>query len=641
MEQPITINKYLSEKSDEILKKCDDAIKNGIKIHFNSPVGSGKTTMAIEIMECNPDKNFVVLFPQISITEQVKVKLVAKGLDAVIVNSRTIEKAIADNKSTIKNRIMLSTVDSAYKLIEEINFTGKDTVVIMDETHTYLQAPREKHTATMQAILDKEFPVIGFSATPSSWVSKFLLEIDNEIEFQFKKDRKQEVYQTTVKKGLLRTVAYEITEDFKGPVVVFMETKRHQEQLRSLITEYNSSINVCILNADTKSKTEWQYLMNNDSLPTNFDVFLINSVAQAGVNITSQDIQQVYLLDCFDPFGFAQYLGRCRNYKRSYHYYNSPYGKQLEAFDSNEIQERIDFVTEVLASDNKQIQQLLKRLKPMISDQVYLNNKNILTADKCKIAYSVYEKLRGLSGDDLILVTESLFPDIEFQCLPELDGIVVTPAGSQQKSRKTAQTRLREYIESDHDLINDLAVKMNFNYSESNMVDTINKHFGSKGLKTLQEREDKLREIHELGKKAQITPKRLIEINSLFRQSHNHEGVLQELMSLNGNKFNHINSAIKFFEGTTPAKIKTLMENIYHQKGELLTALEWKKLLKQDVQNPTNSSILIDNLYKFCLHTTRSNGKLRLDKINETIEDYLETYDFKHLVYYQGKLSPK
>ncbi|MBN2637091.1 MAG: DEAD/DEAH box helicase family protein [Prolixibacteraceae bacterium] len=644
MEQSILIKKYLSEKRDIILSESTEAIQNGLKIHINSPVGSGKTTMAIEVMESNPDKNFVVLFPQISITEQVKVKLDAQELDAVIVNSRTIDKVIAENKQATQNRIMLSTVDSAYKLINELKFTSEDTVVIMDETHTYLQSPRDNHTRSIQAILDGEFPIIGFSATPSSWVNKFLLEVDKEVEFKFKNDRNHLVNQTTVKKGLLRTVAEEITSGSKGLVVVFMENIRSQKQLKKYLNELDSSLKVCWLNSETKTTTyisEWQHLMNNDQLSGDYDVYLINSVAQAGVNINNKNIQRVFLVECFDPFGFAQYMGRCRNYNKSFHYYNSTYGKQLVAFDYRKIQERIDFVSEVLTSNNKQIQQLLKRFKTTISEQIYLNNNNILVTDKCKIANSVFEELRGLSGDDLVLVTENIFPDIEFICLPELDGITITSTISQKRNRKASQDRLRDYIVSDHDLINELAIRMSHNYSESNMQDTIDKQFASKGLKQLQKREDKLREIQALTKKAQFTPGRLIGINSMYRQSHHHQGVLQELMSLNGNKLNNINQAIKFFEGMSVKAIKTAMEEIYQQEDELLSAKEWKKLLRSEVPNPTKSDQLINNLFKYCLQTKRSNGQLKLVKINESMDDYLQSFNFKHLTYNQGKLSLK
>lgn len=644
MTSPIQINKYLSEKKDEILKATTGAIQHGQKIHINSPVGSGKTTMAIDIMESNPDKNFVVLFPQISISEQVKVKLVANGHEAVVVNSRTIDNVIAGNSESITNRIILSTVDSAYKLIDGIDITSENTVFIMDETHTYLQNPRDNHTRTIEAILEGGFPIIGFSATPSSWVNKFLLQVDKEIEFEFINERKHLVNQTTVKKGLLRTVAEEITSDTEGLVVVYTENKKNQEQLKKDLLALDDSIKVCLFNSETKNttyKTEWQYLMNHDKLTANYDVYLINSVAQAGVNITNKDIHRVYLVDCFDPFGFAQYLGRCRNYTKSFYYYSSTYGKQLEAFDSNKIQKRIDFMTTVLSSDNEEIKQLVKQLKPTISDQVSQDNKNNLVVDRCKIANSVYSELRGLSGDDLMLVIQELFSDVEFTEMPELDGITVTPASSQRKSRKNAQDKLKEKIMEEQDLINELNTKLNFNYSKASILSAIDKHYNSIGLKTFQKKGSKLEEILEIAEKAQFPLKRLFETNSLFRQSQFHEEVLEELLSLNGNKFNHINAAIKFFGGTTSATIKKLMKDVYPQKGELLTAREWRKILNSDVQNPTNSSMLIDNLYKFCLHTTRSNGKLRLDKINETIEDYMETYDFKHLVYYQGKLSPK
>ena len=644
MEQPIQINKYLSESRDEILEQCDDAIKNGLKIHFNSPVGSGKTTMAIDIIESNPDKNFVVLFPQISITEQVKVKMDAMGLDAVMVNNRTIDKVIEDNKQVVQNRIMLSTVDSAYKLIDELNITSEDTVVIMDETHTYLQSPRENHTRTIQAILDGGFPIIGFSATPSGWVNRFLLEVDKQIEFKYINDRNHEVNQTTVKKGLLRTVAEEITSDTRGLVIVFTENKRSQEQLKKELSELDDSIKVCVFNSETKNTTqeqEWKHLMNHDKLTAKYDVYIVNSVAQAGVNITNNEIHRVYLVDSFDPLGFAQYLGRCRNYTKSYHYYSTAYSKQTALFDYNAIEEGVNYYIQLLNSSNKEMQQLLKKLLPIIPDHVYVDNNNRMVANKCSIAGAIYKNLRGLGGDKLIEVTEKLFADIEFTILPELDGSVVAPAKYKEASRKKAHKELKQCITKEHDLINQLLLKMEYENSMAKMEQTIDEHFSSNGTKLLQTREGKLREIFDNVKRAQMSPARLAAINSLYRLSHNDEKVLDELMKLTNKQYLNINNAKKFFSNTSVTNLKQLLEEIYEWIGEALKPDEWRKLLKAEVASIPNSTLIEEKLYKYCLQTKKSNGKQKLIRINVTYEEYLEQFNFKSLTYSGGRLTPR
>ncbi len=643
MEQPILINNYLSEKRKKIFKYCGKAIRKHQKIHIKSPVGSGKTTIATEIMEKYPDKNFIVLFPYISITEQVLVKLESKGLNAVIVNGKTIIKVIADNKHVIQNRIMLATVDSTHKLINELKMSSQDTVVIIDETHTFLQSPRDDHTRSVEAILAGGFPVIGFSATPSMWVIKFLLEVDEQVEFQYKKGHKQKVIQTTVKHGLLRTVAEEITANQKGMTVVFMEYKRQQNKLEEYILECDATLKVCSLNADTKNSThkkEWQHLMNNDSLSADYDVYLINSVAQAGVNIINKNIDRVYLVDCFDPFGFAQYLGRCRNYTKKFHYFNSTYGKQLELFDGIIIEKTIDFIQKVLDSTDTEMQNLYRKLIPTMSDIIFMDEENNLVPNKCKIANNVFEKLRGLSGEELLYAMGKLFPNIKFITMETLDGMVVTPAVSQAKSRNKAKLDLREIIIESHDIINDLVVQMNYKYDEANMHYMIATQFNS-GTRVLKKKEDKLKEIKKLVKRSQISPARLVTINSMYRQSHFSENVLDELLKLHNNQVVQIKEAIIFFGNTTSTTIKKIMSGIYHQRGELLTAKEWKKQLEYEVVTSVRSPKLLKNLYTYCLQTKRSNGMLKLVKVNETIEDYLEAYNFQHLTYFQGKLSPK
>jgi superfamily II DNA or RNA helicase len=62
MEHQITVKKYLSEKK-RILKIIAKAIDNKDKIHINAPVGSGKTTLILKLIQHYPDKRFLILFP--------------------------------------------------------------------------------------------------------------------------------------------------------------------------------------------------------------------------------------------------------------------------------------------------------------------------------------------------------------------------------------------------------------------------------------------------------------------------------------------------------------------------------------------------------------------------------------------------
>ena len=50
--------------------------------------------------------------------------------------------------------------------------------------------------------------------------------------------------------------------------------------------------------------------MTNDKIPSGTNVLIMNSVAQAGININDKDIDAQILVGKFDPLGFIQFLGR-------------------------------------------------------------------------------------------------------------------------------------------------------------------------------------------------------------------------------------------------------------------------------------------------------------------------------------------
>jgi len=637
------IDKYLSEEKETILGLCAEAIENNSKIHFKAPVGSGKTTAIIDLIQEYDDKQIIVLFPQISISEQVKTKLNNKGIEAEVVNADTFTDVV-DTYDAQLGGVFLSTIDSAYKLIEELEMSNENTIVILDETHTFLQSARDNFTRSVEAILSKQFPVIGFSATPSAWVNKFLFGMDKQIEFQFNEERISTIKQTPVKNGVLRTVANEIATNHNGMTVVFMESKTAQTQLKTYIEEYKSTLKVCCLNRDTKTtihEKEWKYLMQNDNLPETNDVYIINRVAQAGVNITNHDIDRVFLVDYFDPFGFAQYLGRCRNYDKEYYYYNPKSSKQLGAFNWDKIEDRIEFINAVLQASNNEMRDFIRKLLPLITDHVFEDKELNLAPNKCKIAYSVYEQLRELRGEDLSYPVTELFPNIEFEVNPEIDGIVVTSADSQTKRREKAKDALKIVIMEQYPLVNEIRVKMNFEYSIPNMQHVINTKYASNNLLIPKIREDKLNEIVKLLKQAQMSPTWLFTINTLYQQSHKNEKVLDELMSLNNNQVRTIAGAMKFFRSTTKPNIKKLMASMYNQCGELLTAKEWKELLEDEVNIAVKSPKLMHELYIYCMQKKKSNSKLKLIRINESIVDFLRAFNFKNLTVFQGRLAPR
>jgi energy-coupling factor transporter ATP-binding protein EcfA2 len=657
MEHQITVKKFLSDKKDQILEIIAKTISDKGKIHIDAPVGSGKTTLILELIQLYPDKQFIILFPQISITEQVKTKLTALNIESSEVNAKTVERVIEKNsvsqsisldkdKSTSPgepDKVFLTTIDSAYKLIENLKFVSGKTVVVLDETHTFLTSARNDHTRSVEAILNNGFPIVGFSATPSNWVNRMLFGIDNSIKVNTTKTKNPVVTQILVQNSAIRTLAYKIAEENKKLTVVFTETIKAQEEIQERIKEYNPKIKVRCLNANSKTSTEkdtWDYLMKKDKLKTGTNVFILNSVVQSGININNRSIDTVYLFGTFDPFGFAQYLGRCRNYKKNFKYYHSPYSKQPELFNgANAIQLRIDWMTKLLELSSDEFAQ---EIKIVMSPMSYKDADQNLVVNKCTVARSFFKELTNLSGDTLTDIVSSLFKDIKFEEPILIGGELASSAKSKANSRAKGKTDLVEFIKNEYTLLTNLFAVMNYDYSEANLIKIIKSKDHGK-LTLLKQQSDKMNKMVDLMKEAQITPHRLSTAAYFYRKSGKSDEVLEELISMSNNTTKAISGAIKYFDKFPKSgpTIKKAINNLKGYVGDTNSAKEWKNIVHRELSFLNMLPGVSDDFYKFCLQTKRSNGQFKLIQINTSVNNYIEGLGLEHITVVNGKIAPK
>jgi len=672
MENEISVKKYLSEEREQILDIIAQTIDKKEKIHIYAPVGSGKTTLILELIQHYPDKRFIILFPQISITEQVKTKLTALNIESSEVNAKTFDRVIEKNAGSLSNskdedflpiidkidetnkdtspisldRVFLTTIDSAYKLIDNLKFESGKTVVVLDETHTFLTSARDNHTRSVETILKNGFPIVGFSATPSNWVNRMLFGIDNSIKVITTKPKNPVVTRISVQNNAIRTLAYNIARENKKLTMVFTEKIKTQEEIQVRINEYNPNMTVRCLNANSKTSTEkgtWDYLMKNDKLQSGTNVFILNSVVQSGINILNPKIDTVYLFGTFDPFGFAQYLGRCRKYKKNFKYYHSPYSKQLILFNgADEIQERIDWMIKLLETPSDKFAQEIKNLMGTLS---YKDADQNLVVNKCIVARSFFEKLTDLSGDTLTDIVSSLFKDIKFEDKIIIEGEPATSSKSKANSRAKGKTDLVEFIKKEYPQINKVFEVMNYDYTEANLINTIKtKYDGSLVYIPMLKRQfDKMNRMVEYMRAAQMTPHRLSTAAFLYKNSGKSDEVLEEYINMNNNTAGNISAAIMYFASfskSDPA-CKKAIKDLKACVGDAHSAKEWKELVCRVFPGLTKIPGVTDNFYKFCIRTKRSNGKLKLEDINTSLNDYIEGLGLKHIIIVNGKIAPK
>lgn len=647
METKITIKKYLGEKKAEILGICDQIIRDCDKVHIKAPVGTGKTSLMSNLIQENPDKQFIMLFPQISISEQVQGKLASMGIKSKVVNGSSLRLTIQTNSNEqtgFVDNIFLTTIDSASSLINALPFVKENTVVIVDETHTFLTSARENFTNTADTILRGGFPIIGLSATPSAWVSRFVFMIESFIDVTLEKHSPTIVHHTEVNKGALGTLALTIADSSDKLVVVFVESKKAQYRLKELIQQ-RAPKTICCLNADTKKTTEkvtWKYLMKHDKLPSDREVFILNSVVQAGINILNLDITKVYMFGEFDPFGFAQYLGRCRNYVEAYEYFHSPYSRQYEAFNEDSIQERTNLIKLFTTSSSENFLKVVRKLIPLMNDLIYDDGLSLLP-NKCKIASSIYERLCGLSGTALISSIVDLFDDISFEESESLEGHVVTSAESHAIARKKAHKLLIDFIQENLSELMPLFASMKSDFSEPSMESTIEAKYVGILKKVHPILYNKMTGLMRTMKTAQISPKRLFAATHLYRQSHKSLEVLTEYLGLNNNTARDIAETIDYFQIYKKSNpiIKKAIKVVGSEIEELKSADEWREVIIESLPIISTSEKLTEGFYKFSLQKQRSNGKLKLVGFNHCLNDYVKRLNLKHITVHNNRICPK
>lgn len=246
-----TVETSIYDIKDYLFERIDQAILGNEKIHITAPVGTHKTTLATEMIDLYTDYQLVFLFPHKSISTQLYHKLSIGGTPAYIFNSDTRKKL---EEWEYQNQgywpyTYLSTIDSAHVLLDEGKLNTDKTIFIIDETHSFLQNPRKDFDPTVFAIKDSGCPVIGFTATKSNWVMKYLLEIDEEIKIEATDIPTKRIVPIKVGRGMHQTVAELIEESKWGKVLIWIDNKVDQYKIKEEFKKVSPAKKVVVLNA--------------------------------------------------------------------------------------------------------------------------------------------------------------------------------------------------------------------------------------------------------------------------------------------------------------------------------------------------------------------------------------------------------
>lgn len=650
----LTVDRWITDKKRNLSLSISYAIKHKQKIHITAPVNTGKTTYAIEIIEKYVRRGYkvIVLEPQIAITRQIKTKLDKKGITSFVYNSKTwrnLDRWEEDNETQVT--IFLSTIDSAHYLLENSNLDPSHTIVMMDESHSFIQKARVNFDKTVRAIEKFGCPVIGFTATESAWVINYLFKFDSKINIDATELPEKRITPFLVSGSIPNVIATAISSNDYKKLIIWTETIAMQNRIADEIRNECPGKKVLVLNADTRDTTEkesWDYIMENDALPPDINVAIFNSVVQAGININDDDIDYQYLVGQFDPMGFLQYLGRARNYEGEYNFLYNDYGVQLSLpLDAEYINNSIKSLEQALNQLTAYQLKLIYSTIPEDKKSYEITDDGALI-NKCIIANQLYDGFRKLHGTKLLKHLILFDPDIIINDVIDLRGYS-SSAASKKQYRKDNRNKLPKMIKHnalDLDRMIEFYSKgMTYNAALKIANKSTNVKKDAKAHNLLyvpKTRKKKLIKTIETAKKASVSMQQIILAARNYIFHNKDEKALKAVFNLSGKKVENLLAANKFYsyEYTTEPIVKKILTSFKSKVSQCKSAEDWKNEIQSYFKNNPLSGSVATAIYDNCFIMKRSkykdddgeivNGQ-RLDCIVSTFDDYKKENGFDHI----------
>ena len=607
------------------------------------------------------DHQILILEPQIAIMNQVQHELKQRKIKSFIYHSDTRKQF---SKVNLNNPI-ISTYDSAHRLINKpvtdlsdksahdfLLLDPSKTIVIMDETHVLIQDGKADYDKSIRAIIEAGVPIIGFSATPSAWVTAKLLDIDTCVEISSSSIPKKEILPIHIRKNIVATLAKHIVNDKKHKkVVIYTADIKTQNKIKEEIITLDKSKNVLILNRPERmknNKNEWKYLMKNGVLPKEVDVLIMNKVAQAGINIKDKDIDAVFLVGQFDPYGFIQYLGRTRNYKSPYYYVYNNYGNKIdqeedipnEDSNSTMIESILHVVQEFVDTIAKNEKFNSESLLLTFGDKYGKDGNGNLAPNKCVIAEDEYSQYGELHGLDMLQMVELMDSNIEVGYYDEIDpAISVTRQQRRYDIKKSipkliSQTafelvHLMYYLKYNRLSLDDLQYQINISESKRSMALVRNVPYIDVSKKPLL-----LKLISDAGEVGLGVPKLIAAARSYMNNADSLDSVNEILSSKTANR--GIVNALKvklFFEehSSNPKTVSKMLKALEKQVGFVYQKTQWIYAINKAVNNIPGSNDFARLIYDlFCIFKDSQptiNGRIvkskKLEKVIRNHDEYV------------------
>ncbi len=644
------IKRYIRRNDKQLHAIVEEVIKNKQRLHISAPTGTGKTEFIMEIVKRYKDKyQILILEPQVAIINQLKSDLKKKGIRTFQYEYNTRSKF---GENDLEHPI-ISTYDSGHRLINR-SFTDlnginpkdfrlldpENTIVIMDESHALITDGKAHYDKSIREIKNSGVPIIAFSATPSTWVIKDLLDINTAVEITSDSILPKEVVPVFIQKNRAATLAKHIVDHKFKKVVIYTPNITDQNKLKEKILELDKNKKILVLNRPEKMKK----MVETSKFPNGVNILMMNKVAQAGINIKDTDIEAVFLVGQFDPIGFIQYMGRTRNYEGKYYFAYNNYGKQLDSEDQasaedmmNKIIRKTIAASEFMIDNISQHDKLDKESLVKTFGDKYDLFKEAIVLNKClaaKTEYDAYTKLHGLSTFQVVL---DMNAGIEYN-----DNMEIEPVKS-----KSAMNR-KNVIEQDIvDLISDTSISIiqltdylrynkltwnDFEYLVDVSEPTSTKALISKvpliDSKTKRRLKKLITKANEAGKGV---PK-VVAAAYAYHKDQDKDSIITILGSRVSNRgiVTALKAKLYFLNNKNNVKaVSKVLDSIERYFGSMYQKPQWINAIKKSVGYIAGSDEFADMIYSmfcdFSEHQIMVDGEQKkVKKLNKVIRSYSE-----------------
>lgn len=652
----LTVKTSILEAKEDLDKYVNETIDDKLKILLASATGTYKTSYAVQLVKEKGDRNyFVIMEPQISISGQLSQRLTEEGIQVFMYNGKTrhdIDWWI--NQNHIDGPFcIVSTIDSAWRLFEEGIVDPDNTIVIADEFHSFLQNARDYFDKTVTTILNSGCPVIGLTATESSWVSEKLFNIDTIVRIEATDLPPKVIQPYIVSYGLAPFVAELIEGNEWKKVVIWTTNKFDQKRIQAEMKIMLPHLNVVVMNADTREvleKDNWDHIKENAELPPKVDAFIGNGVMQAGISLLDNDIDAVILAGQFEPLGFQQYLGRCRNFTGTFYYAHLDYGKDEIAWKGVEKQEEFTDSVEKFYNQfpEDEIAEYID-INPLFGKYCSYDDENGFTLNRCMIANEFYNTFKELHGKHMLDFVGHHDPSLIILDYNEdpVHGTTSIPKAQKAYYRNIKKEALPDLIESNAISLNGLIKFFKRGMSHQAALNVIAKSVGNRKTAVKnnlfhlpKKRKSGLIRTIETAEKAGVGIQRLLMAATTYIDQQYDSKAIDTVMAMHNNTISKLIIAAHFFNDDYPAKkkVKEILDHFDGKVSEVKSADDWKYGIKSQINGYSNQLVnflgsdeFAKTVYNSCFITKREKEKVdgkeknlqKLVKVVRNYSDYL------------------